>query len=189
MPVMTLPLSDHDSASLIKFGFAHGLAWRHLSEDKSGSGGDDKSRTEFPSWSWISRRHAPIEFKYFGRRRPITWHILDVTTTTIPYSAEILVQIAEAKTKTIADFLAPFVASGEDKAINEDLRYIHVTSSIARWSMATLDDKHCLLRVDSWSAAGVELPYWLDFEQQQLVPGIRYHRPHKFRQSETSAMH
>jgi hypothetical protein len=183
VPVMTLPLTDHDSASLIKFGFAHGLAWRNLSKDRPGSGGDDNFRTGFPSWSWISRRHAPIEFTYFSRRRPITWHVSDVTTTTIPYSAEFLLQITKAKAKTIADFLAPFIASGADKAINEDIRYIHVTSLIAQWSLETIEDRHCLLRVESSSTAGVELPYWSDpehsnlFQELGIIGHIHFYNP------------
>jgi hypothetical protein len=182
VPVMKIPPERYDSGSLIRYGFAYGLAWQHTArgginhrpgcDDNrcSDLGCEDNYIAEFPSWSWVSRPAARTKFEYFSRPRhptmksryePPRGAIMDIL-----FCADVLVQTDAAITESITDFLMPRIAEHQDKAITGDLRYLHLKSVVAQWSSTEEEQVEIYLQGRSssrWSK--YRLPYWLDYER------------------------
>jgi hypothetical protein len=163
VPIMKIPQPKPDTTLLIRIGFVHGLAWR-CSYD---SDGDGDMCSQFPSWSWLSRKMSAIEFQYFGKIRPSWRNVPSGPILHIPYFADVSIQTAKETLKTTEEFLTPFIKSKQDKAINEDLRYLHIKTSVARWCHRENPDikgRICNIKVQFDISPSEQLPYWLEYE-------------------------
>jgi hypothetical protein len=163
VPIMKIPQPETDTALWIRIGFVKGLAWRCYNSFVE----VNNSCAAFPSWSWLSRKRSTIQFQDAGSISSIWPNVFVGPTLFIPYFADVFVQTTETTLQTIENFLAPFMNTNQDKAINEDLRYLHIKSLVARWrqieilnNQGTSGDIEVYFKISHKD----ELPYWMDYQ-------------------------
>jgi hypothetical protein len=168
---MEIPQPEYDDLSRIRIGFAHGLAWYNLDCTCVRLDGNSNTRDAFPSWSWTFRKGIETCFNYFDTRMGGGSNVPYYSDLCIAFSADISVKIDKATTKTIVEFVSPFMENLQDKAITENLRYLHLKSLVAKWSVERkakeLKARNILVILKSPRTD--KLPYWLEFRGQSIT--------------------